>query len=59
MLKNEGTSGDLYENKGSHDTMSDHQDDLLTENSKFLAKSDGNRSALGEKMHQGAVIKAN
>jgi hypothetical protein len=29
-VKNEGTSGDVYENKGSHDTMSYNQDDLLT-----------------------------
>jgi hypothetical protein len=58
-VKNEGTSGDVYENKGSYDTMSHNQDDLLTENNKFLAKSDDNRSAFGERMRQGAVIKAN
>jgi len=34
-VKNEGTSGDVYENKGTNDTMPDNQDDFLTETSQI------------------------
>jgi hypothetical protein len=39
--------------------MSYNQGDLLPENSKFLAKSDDNRSGFGEQLQQAAVTKAN
>jgi hypothetical protein len=34
-VKNEGTSGDMYENKGANDTMSVNRDDFLAENSQI------------------------
>jgi hypothetical protein len=34
-VKNEGTSGDVYENKGPHDTMPDNKSRFWPENSKI------------------------
>ena len=31
-VKNEGTSGDVYENKGAHDKMADNSSGFLAEN---------------------------
>ena len=34
-VKNEGTSGDVYENKGASDTMTDNGSGLLAENAQI------------------------
>jgi len=34
-VKNEGTSGDVYENKGMSDTMPENQSDFLAENAQI------------------------
>ena len=34
-VKNEGTSGDVYENKGEDDIMSGSRQDLLAENARI------------------------
>jgi hypothetical protein len=34
-VKNEGTSGDVYENKGAGDIMSGNQDGFLAENAEI------------------------
>ena len=34
-VKNEGTSGDVYENKGVSDTMAENQSDFLAENAQI------------------------
>jgi hypothetical protein len=34
-VKNEGTSGDVYEKKGMNDTMPDDQRDFLAENTQI------------------------
>jgi hypothetical protein len=35
-VKNEGTSGDVYENKGEDDTMSCYRDDFLAEHLRIV-----------------------
>ena len=35
-VKNEGTSGDVYENKGEDDTMSCYRDDFLAEHLRIM-----------------------
>ena len=35
-VKNEGTSGDMYENKGEDDTMSCYRDDFLAEHLQIV-----------------------
>jgi hypothetical protein len=34
-VKNEGTSGDVYENKGEHDKMADNPSGFLAKNALF------------------------